>query len=95
MSNAVELPTFYVISCAVCSKPTIRKTKNFCHERRLLDRPQQPATFVQADVVGPVVEGREPLRALASAAAAVGKAVRVRPPVVIGFWAGGIGGSAP
>ena len=42
----------------------------------LLDRPQQPAGLVQADVVGPAVERGEALRALAAAAAAVGDAVR-------------------
>ena len=37
----------------------------------LLDRPQQPACLVEADVVGPAVERSEPLRAGAAAASAV------------------------
>ncbi len=41
----------------------------------LLDRPQQPAGLVEADVVGPAVERGEALGALAAAAAAVGDAV--------------------
>src|SRR5439155_3648764 len=42
----------------------------------LLDRPEQSARLVEADVVGPAVEGREALLAGAGAAAAVGDAVR-------------------
>ena len=41
----------------------------------LLDRPQQAARLVEAGVVGPAVERGEALRALATAAAAVGGAV--------------------
>ena len=41
----------------------------------LLDRPQQPACLVEADVVRPAVQRGEPLRALAAAAPAVVDAV--------------------
>ena len=41
----------------------------------LLDRPEQAARLVQADVVRPAVEGREALLAAAAAAAAVARAV--------------------
>ena len=44
----------------------------------LLDRPEQPARLVQADVVGPAVERGEALHALTAAAAAVGDPVRAR-----------------
>ena len=44
----------------------------------LLDRPEQAARLVQADVVRPAVEGREPLLAPAAAAAAVARAVGAR-----------------
>ena len=44
----------------------------------LLDRPEQPARLVEARVVGPAVERREALSALAAAAPAVGGAVRAR-----------------
>src|SRR5215207_2990605 len=44
----------------------------------LLDRPEQPARLVQADVVGPAVEGGKALSAAAATAAAVGDAVRAR-----------------
>ena len=40
-----------------------------------LDRPQQPARFVEVDVVGPAVEGREALLAPAAAAASVDDAI--------------------
>ena len=39
--------------------------------RLLLNRPQQPARFVEADIVGPTVEGREALLTSAAAAATV------------------------
>ena len=42
----------------------------------LLDRPEQPAGLVEADVVGPAVERGEALGAAAATAAAVGDAVR-------------------
>ena len=42
----------------------------------LLDRPEQPARLVEAGVVGPTVEGGEALSAFASAAPAIGDAVR-------------------
>ena len=35
--------------------------------RLLLNRPQQPARFVEADIVGPTVEGREALLTAAAA----------------------------
>ena len=41
----------------------------------LLDRPQQPAGLVEADVVGPAVEGSEALCAAAATASPVGNAV--------------------
>jgi hypothetical protein len=41
----------------------------------LLDRPEQAARLVEARVVGPAVQRREPLRALPAAAAPVGDAV--------------------
>ena len=41
----------------------------------LLDRPQEPARLVEARVVGPAVQRREALRALAAAAAPVGDPV--------------------
>ena len=41
----------------------------------LLDRPQQAAGLVEVAVVGPAVQGREPLRAVAGAAAAVSGAI--------------------
>ena len=44
----------------------------------LLDRPEQPARLVEADVVGPAVQRREALCSLAAAAAAVGDAVGAR-----------------
>ncbi len=44
----------------------------------LLDRPQQPARLVEADVVGPAVERREALLASSAAAAAVTRAIRAR-----------------
>ena len=44
----------------------------------LLDRPEQPARLVEADVVGPAVQRREALGALAAAAPAVRDAIRAR-----------------
>src|SRR3954447_11644841 len=44
----------------------------------LLDRPQQTARLVQADVVGPAVKRGEALRAPAGPAAAIGDAVSTR-----------------
>jgi hypothetical protein len=44
----------------------------------LLDRPEQSAGLVEVGVVGPAVEGREPLGAAAAAAPAVGDAVGAR-----------------
>src|SRR5262249_14963877 len=44
----------------------------------LLDRPEQPARLVQARVIGPAVQRRKPLRALAATAAAIGDAVGAR-----------------
>ena len=41
----------------------------------LLDRPEQPARLVEVRVVGPAVEGRKALLAVAATAAAVGDAV--------------------
>ena len=41
----------------------------------LLDRPEQPPGLVEVGVVGPAVERREPLRAVARAAPAIGHAV--------------------
>ena len=41
----------------------------------LLDRPEQPARLVEVDIVGPAVEGRKALAAVACAAAAVAGAV--------------------
>src|SRR2546425_8334322 len=42
----------------------------------LLDRPKQPARLVEADVVGPAVEGRKALLAGSGAAATVADAIR-------------------
>src|SRR6202043_1607200 len=42
----------------------------------LLDRPQQPAGLVEADVVRPAVEGSEALGAGAASAPAIGDSVR-------------------
>ncbi len=44
----------------------------------LLDRPEQPARLVEADVVGPTVEGRKALAGRSGAAAAVADAVGAR-----------------
>src|ERR1019366_8539914 len=42
----------------------------------LLDRPQQPASLVEAHVVRPAVEGRKPLCPVTRAASTVGDTVR-------------------